>query len=161
MARRIIESWRIDYNGHRPTRASAASHRTSSQPGPDRTTTRTDSGYERGHSGGKVKAKKCNEDLFKNGRPATNGIVCPPIWQSVGNQRPLNRASANAIKGALELMRPPSAAVEERLFLSFRLGRPGNCLCREFRCKPSAYRTPRGFKSTPMTSGSVSCRMTR
>ena len=36
------------------TRASAASPQTSSQPGPSRTTTRTDSGFDRGHSGGRV-----------------------------------------------------------------------------------------------------------
>lgn len=44
MARRIIEAWRIDYNARRP--ASAVLLRTSLQPGPKGTTTRTDSGYE-------------------------------------------------------------------------------------------------------------------
>ncbi len=53
-ARRIIEAWRTDYNATGPTRACVGSPRTSLQPGPGRTTTRTDSGYERGQFGGRV-----------------------------------------------------------------------------------------------------------
>ena len=47
------------------TRASAASPRTSLQPGPDRTTTRTDSGYERGQSGGKVSRHEARNRLTR------------------------------------------------------------------------------------------------
>lgn len=54
-ARTIIGAWRVDYNTCRLTRASAGSPRTRLQPGPDRITTRTDSGYERGQTGGKVR----------------------------------------------------------------------------------------------------------
>jgi hypothetical protein len=36
LARRIIEDWRIDYNGERPQRASTGSHQTSLQAGPSR-----------------------------------------------------------------------------------------------------------------------------
>jgi transposase InsO family protein len=51
MARRIIEAWRMPTD---PIPALAESPRTSLQPGPKGTTTRTDSGYERGHKGGRV-----------------------------------------------------------------------------------------------------------
>jgi len=61
-ARRIIEEWRRDYNAHRPTRASAVSPLPSSQPGPARTITRTESGYDRGHSGGKVSRYPARDD---------------------------------------------------------------------------------------------------
>ena len=55
-ARRIIEEWRIDYNYNRPhTSLRLASPRTSLQPGPDRTTRRTESSYERGLIGGNVR----------------------------------------------------------------------------------------------------------
>ena len=53
-ARRIIDEWRADHNSCHLTRASAVSPLTSSQPGPDRTRTKTDSGYDRGQTGGKV-----------------------------------------------------------------------------------------------------------
>ena len=53
-ARIIIEAWRVDYNTCLTTRASVGSPRTRLQPGPNRTRTRTDSGYERGQTGGKV-----------------------------------------------------------------------------------------------------------
>jgi hypothetical protein len=39
----------------------AGSPPTSSQPGPARTTTRTESGYERGHVGGKVSQRESTE----------------------------------------------------------------------------------------------------
>ena len=41
------------------TRASAGSPRTHLQPGPSRTRTRTDPGYERGQTGGKVNTSRC------------------------------------------------------------------------------------------------------
>jgi len=51
-ARRIIEEWRIDYNGHRPHTSLCGLTPNEFATGPDRTTRRTESSYERGLIGG-------------------------------------------------------------------------------------------------------------
>lgn len=54
MACRIIEAWRLDYKLIGLIRTSVVSPQRSLQPGPNRTTTRTDSGYKGGHNESRV-----------------------------------------------------------------------------------------------------------
>ena len=59
--RRIIEAWRIDYNTERPHTSLDGLTQQPLQPAPPRGIQRTDSAYERGHKGGRVRRSRARD----------------------------------------------------------------------------------------------------